>query len=60
MEAVVAELLHNNVPVKLLAVSVEVPQLSTTVTVGGGGIAFGVATPEPGLLAHPLTVCETL
>ena len=52
-----AEVLHNKVPVKPEAVSVEVPlQLLTTPTVGATGVVFGAAVPEPGKLVHPLTV----
>jgi hypothetical protein len=34
-------------------------QLSTTVTTGADGIAFGAATPLPEELVHPFTVCVT-
>jgi hypothetical protein len=37
----------------------ELPQLSTTDTVGADGIAFGAATPLPEGLVHPFTVCVT-
>jgi len=37
-----------------------VPQLSTTVTTGADGIAFGVATPLPEGLVQPFTVCATV
>ena len=61
MEAVVSLVLHNNVPVKAEAVSVEVPsQLSTTVTVGATGVVFGAAMPEPAKLVHPFTVWVTV
>src|SRR4029078_4959676 len=60
MDEVVAPLLHNNEPVKDVAVNIELPQLSTTDTVGADGIAFGVATPLPGRLVHPFSVCVTL
>ena len=56
IELPVALLLHNNDPVKLLAVSVELPQLLTTVTVGAEGPAFGADVPEPLALAQPFTV----
>ena len=56
----VAPLLHNNEPVKDVAVNIELPQLSTTDTVGADGIAFGVATPLPGRLVHPFSVCVTV
>ena len=59
MDEVVAPLLHNKEPVYEFAVSVEVPQLSTTVTTGADGIAFGVATPLPEGLVQPFTVCVT-
>ncbi len=54
---VVAPLLHNNDdPLTGAAVNKELPQLSTTVTAGADGIAFGAAVPLPGALVHPLTV----
>jgi hypothetical protein len=56
---VVAPLLHNNEPVKDVAVNIELPQLSTTDTVGADGIAFGAATPLPEELVQPFTVCVT-
>ena len=56
IELPVAPLLHNSVPVKLLAVSVELPQPFTTVTVGADGPAFGADVPEPLALAQPFTV----
>ena len=56
MAFVVAALLHNREPVKEPAVNVEFPQLSTTVTVGVDGIAFGTATALPASLVHPLIV----
>ena len=56
IDDVVALLLHNNDPVKLLAVKTELPQLFATVTVGADGIVFGAAVPLPGLLVHPFTV----
>ena len=56
-----APVLHNMDPVNDPAVNVELPQLSTTVTVGADTLAFnGAATPLPGLLVHPFTVCVTL
>ena len=60
IDEVVAPLLHNNEPVKDVAVNVELPQLFTTVTTGADGIAFGAATPLPGRLVHPFTVCVTV
>ena len=60
IDVVVALLLHNNVPVKLPAVSTDLPQLSTTVTVGADGIATGADVPLPLKLVHPLTVCVTV
>src|SRR5436190_5003821 len=59
MDEVVAPLLHNKEPVKESAVNVELPQLFTTVTTGADGITFGAATPLPGTLVHPFTVCVT-
>jgi len=60
IDVVVAPLLHNNEPVNDVAVSVELPQLFTTVTTGADGISFGAATPLPGTLVHPFTVCVTV
>ena len=61
IEAVVAPVLHNKDPVNDPAVNVELPQLFTTVTVGADTFAFtGAATPRPGLLVHPFTVCVTV
>ena len=61
IEAVVAPVFQSNEPVNEAAVNVELPQLSTTVTVGAETLAFnGAATPVPGLLVHPFTVCVTL
>jgi hypothetical protein len=61
IEAVVAPVLHNKAPVNDPAVNVELPQLFTTVTVGDDTLAFnGAATPLPGLLVHPFTVCVTV
>ena len=43
------------------AVSVELPQLLTTVTVGADTFEFrGAAVPLPAGLVHPLTVCVTV
>ncbi len=60
MDEVVAPLLHNKEPVNNVAVNVELPQLFTTVTTGADEIAFGAATPLPGRLVHPFTVCVTV
>jgi hypothetical protein len=51
--AVVALLLHNIDPVKLLAVNTELPQLLDTVTVGAVGITFGSDKMLPAALVHP-------
>jgi hypothetical protein len=48
MDGVVAPLLHNNVPVKPVAVSIELPQLLSTDTDGAGGTGLGAAVPVPG------------
>ena len=54
IEAVVSPVDHKRfVPV---AVKVDDPQLSTTVTVGAAGTANGTAVPEPAGLVHPATV----
>ncbi len=60
IEVVIAPLLHNNVPVKLPAVNIELPQLSCTDTVGAEGIAIGAEVPLPFALVHPLTVWVTV
>jgi len=60
IDEVVAPLLHNKEPVNDVAVNVELPQLSTTDTMGADGIAFGAATPLPEGLVHPCTVCVTV
>ena len=60
MDEVVAPLLHNKEPVNESAVNVELPQLSTTDTMGADGITFGAATPLPEGLVHPFTVCVTV
>ena len=61
IEAVVAPLLQSNEPVNDPAVNVELPQLSTTATVGAETLAFnGAAIPLPEELVHPFTVCVTL
>ena len=56
IDEVVSPVLHNNGPVNPDAVSVELPQLFTTDTVGTDGIVFGTATPFPAGLVHPLIV----
>ena len=54
IDAVVSPVDHNKFdPV---AVNVDDPQLSTTVTVGAEGIANGFAVPDPLVLVHPPTV----
>ena len=58
---VVSPLLQSKVPVKLVAVKVEVPsQLFTTRTVGAVGVVFGSAVTKllDGLI-HPSTICLT-
>ena len=60
IEAVVAPVLHNKDPVNDPAVNKVLLQLFVTVTVGAGTLEFiGAATPLPGELVHPLTVCVT-
>lgn len=60
-EAVVAPLLHSNAPVYPDAVSMELPQSSTTFTTGVGTEEFnGAALPLPGVLVQPLMVCVTV
>ena len=59
IEGVVAPVFHNKGPVKDPAVNVELPQLFTTVTVGADTFN-GAASPLPGLLVHPFTVCVTV
>ena len=60
MDELVDALLHNKFPLKFDAVSTELPQLFTTVTVGAPGITLGADTPLPVTLVHPLTVCVTV
>lgn len=61
IEELVSLVLHNNDPVKLLAVKTELPQLSETFTVGTTGTSLGADVPLPGKLVHPLTaVCVTV
>lgn len=42
-----------------VAVNTELPQLLTTVIIGGTGIALGDAVTLPGALIQPPTVCVT-
>jgi hypothetical protein len=57
IDGVVSPVLHNKAPVKLDAVSNEVPlQLSVTVTVGAFGGLPGLATPLPAIDVHVPTV----
>jgi hypothetical protein len=60
IDAVVSPVLHNKEPVNPVAVNMELPQLSTTVTDGAGGTGFGAAVPVPAALVHPFTVCVTV
>ena len=61
MEAVVAPLLHNKVPVKPEAVNTEFPQLLVTDTAGTGTTdVFGAAVALPGALVQPFTVWVTV
>jgi len=60
IDNVVAPLLHNNVPVKLVAVNTELPQLFATVTVGADGIVFGAEVPLAVPLVHPFIACVTV
>lgn len=58
---VTSPVLHDKEPVNPLAVNKELPQLSTTVTVGAEGIVLGEAEPLAGELAHPFAaVCVTV
>lgn len=52
-------MLHNNVPAADVD-RMEFPQLFVTVTTGADGVVFGALMPEPGKLAHPLTVAVTV
>jgi hypothetical protein len=60
MDGIVAPLLHNNEPVNPEVVNTELAQLSTTITAGAGGIAFGAAVASPAALEHPFMVCITV
>jgi hypothetical protein len=54
IDGVVSPVLHNKVPVKLVAVSNDVPsQLSVTITVGAAGPLPGFAIPLPAADVHP-------
>ena len=58
IDDVVSPVDHNKLdPV---AVKVELPQLSDTVTTGVLGAVNGFAFPVPGKLVHPPTVCVTV
>ena len=52
MDDVVAPVFHNNAPVAVVD-KVELPQVSTPVTVGADGIVFGAAVAVPAALVHP-------
>ena len=57
MDGLVAPLLHCNEPVKLVAVNIELPQSSVTVTCGVLTEDIkGAAVPLPAELVHPFTV----
>jgi len=57
----VAPVLQSNEPVNDPAVSVELPQLLTTVTVGAATLELiGAAVPVPLGLVHPFTVWVTV
>ena len=58
MEFVDCPVLHDKVPEKPVAVKTELPQLSTTVTPGVTGIAFGAAVALVNELVHPPTDCD--
>ena len=60
IDAVVAPVLHNKLPVNPLAVNTELPQLSVTSTAGASGITFGDAVPLPAALVQPSIVCVTV
>jgi hypothetical protein len=60
IEAVVAALLHNNVPEKFDADNSELAQLFTTVTTGATGIGLGAEIPVPARLVQPLIVWVTV
>ena len=60
MDAVVAPLLHNKVPVVPVAVNIELPQLLTTVTPGTATVPVGAAVPLPSTLVQLFTVWVTV
>jgi hypothetical protein len=65
MDVVVAPVLHNNDPVKPVAVNTELPQLFTTDTAGAAGTAFTVSVAgfeltDPALLVHTARYCLPL
>jgi|SRR6186997_1599949 len=65
MEVVVAPVFHNNEPVNVAAVNVELPQLFTTDIVGAEGTAFTVSVAlfeftEPILFVHTALYCLLL
>ena len=56
IDVVEAPVLHSNVPVKLLAVKTELPQLLTVCKEGVDGMLFGFEFPFPAALMHPFEV----
>jgi hypothetical protein len=60
MDDDVSPVLHNNEPLNDPAVSTELPQLLTTVTVGAVGVVFGTAVPPPAVLVQPFIICTTV
>ena len=61
IDAVVSPVLHNNDPANPEAVNTEPPQLLVTATEGAGIVELtGAATPVPGRLVQPFTVCVTV
>ena len=57
IDEVVAPVLHNKEPVNPEAVNTELPQLSTTPTIGAGtNDVIGAAVPLPAGLSHPFNV----
>ena len=61
MDDVVAPVLHKSDPVNEPAVSVELPQLLATVTLGAGTFELpGAATPLPAALVQPFTAWVTV
>ena len=53
-------MLHNNDPVKLLAVSNELPQLLEVDKEGCVGVDLGAVVPLPAALVQPFTDCVTV